>query len=327
MQTNNTIKAERQAHAGLLISALIVGISFPAVGQITEGLPPLSLTAVRFAIAALAVWPLVRRLPGLWPGSRGLALYGVLGLCLASFFGAMFWAAHHASALSMAGMYVSVPAIAYMLGRLLRVEQHSPRLIAILLTGAAGALALIWAESRTTSETFALGYGETVFLLACVGAASFPVLSKFGLQRGYLSPRAEIRTFWSLLIGSCAIASIALFTENPAELVSMNTRDFLIVTYLATFSSAFTFWLSQRATAVLTPGAITAYSYTAPFVSMLLLFISEPQQMGLRWLPGSLLVTLAIALLLSLDRPRRQITARDTQPPVPGAKTGAAYCN
>ncbi|MCT7376859.1 hypothetical protein [Chelativorans salis] len=39
----------------MLLWALIVGLSFPAVALMSEGLPPLFLTALRFAIAALAL--------------------------------------------------------------------------------------------------------------------------------------------------------------------------------------------------------------------------------------------------------------------------------
>ena len=38
-----------------------------------------------------------------------------------------------------------------------------------------------------------------------------------------------------------------------------------------------------------------------PFVSMLLLFFDQPARMGWHWLPGSLLVILAIGLLLRRD--------------------------
>jgi drug/metabolite transporter (DMT)-like permease len=57
----------------------------------------------------------------------------------------------------------------------------------------------------------------------------------------------------------------------------------------------------QRAAAVLTPAAVTAYSYAPPFVSMLLLFITQPRSISWRWLPGALLVLLAMALLLRRD--------------------------
>ena len=52
---------------------------------------------------------------------------------------------------------------------------------------------------------------------------------------------------------------------------------------------------------MLTPAAVTAYSYLVPFVSMLLLFMSQPHRIGWHWLPGSLFVLLSITLLLRRD--------------------------
>jgi drug/metabolite transporter (DMT)-like permease len=72
------------------------------------------------------------------------------------------------------------------------------------------------------------------------------------------------------------------------------------------FSSGVTFWLTQRATAILTPAAVTGYSYLVPFVSMLLLLVNQPQRIGWHWLPGSLMVVLAIALLLKRDADNRR---------------------
>ena len=70
----------------------------------------------------------------------------------------------------------------------------------------------------------------------------------------------------------------------------MTQLDVVLLIYLGMFSSGMTFWLTQRATAVLTPGAVTAYSYLVPFVSMLLLFIDQSERIGWHWLPGSLMV-------------------------------------
>lgn len=67
-----------------------------------------------------------------------------------------------------------------------------------------------------------------------------------------------------------------------------------------------TFWLTQKATAVLTPAAVTGYSYLVPFVSMLLLFIEQPQRIDWHWLPGSQLVVVAIVLLLKRDAANRR---------------------
>ena len=301
-----TASSRRRAHKGMLLWALIVGLSFPAVGLLSEGMPPLLLTAIRFVIAALAIWPLVWRTPSRWPSLPGLMLYTIMGLSLAVFFGTMFWAAHRTSALSMATLYIGVPMLAYYLGRLFGVEQRAILLLGILVTGAAGALGLAWAEAGGRLGEFQFGLAEAAFFVGCTGSALYPVLSKFGLNRGWLSQRAEVRTFWSLLVGSVIVGTLGLIFEVPQRLTNLSLMDALLLTYLGVFSSSLTFWLTQKATSTLTPGAVTAYSYLVPFVSMLLLFIDQPQRMGWQWLPGSLLVVAAIALLLNRDIVNRQ---------------------
>ncbi len=285
----------------MLLWAALVGLSFPAVGLMRE-LPPLSLTALRFAIACAGLYWLARRSPAFLPAPRVLPLYGLMGLCLAGFFGAMFWAAHHATALAMSTLYVSVPLLAYLLGLGFGVERLTWRLPAILALGAAGALSLAFAESLGRGVELRFGRGEAVFFLGCVSSALYPVLSKWGLATGRLAESAAVRTFWSLGVGGGLIGALGLAIEPVTRLATMRLGDILLLVYLGLFSSALTFWLLQRATAVLTPGAVTAYGYLVPFVSMLLLFIETPARLGWEWLPGSALVITAIALLLHRDR-------------------------
>jgi drug/metabolite transporter (DMT)-like permease len=293
-----------RAHLGMLLWALIVGLSFPVVGLMSEGLPPLLLTALRFTVAAIAFLPLVWRAPDWLPGLPGLALYAVMGLSQVAFFGAMFWAAHRTTALSMAVLYVSVPLLAYCLGLAFRVEQPRGRLLGILALGAAGALGLVWAQSGGRLDKLQFGVAEAVYFAGCVASALYPVLSKWGLARNWLSGRAALRTFWSLVIGAVLVAALGLIEETPQALARMTLFDVSLLVYLGLFSSGVTFWLMQRAAAALTPGAATAYTYLTPFVSMLLIFAADPQRISWHWLPGVLMVVLAVGLLIRRDADR-----------------------
>ncbi|WP_372611286.1 DMT family transporter [Halomonas sp.] len=292
--------ARRLAHLGMVLWAILVGLSFPAVGLMSE-LPPFLLTSLRFAIACAGLWWLARRSPSFLPPWRVLPLYALMGLCLAGFFGAMFWAAHLATALSMATLFVTVPLLAFLLGLGFRVEQLSWRLPAILALGAVGALGLAFAESFQRGGQIRFGIGEAVFFLGCLSTALYPVLSKWGLASGRLPDSAAVRTFWSLGLGGILIGLLGLAIEPVSRLAAMTGRDVLLLVYLGLFSSALTFWLMQRATSALTPGAVTAYGYLVPFVSMLLLFIQSPERLGWVWLPGSLLVVIAMGLLVRRD--------------------------
>ncbi|SEN48767.1 DMT family transporter [Halomonas caseinilytica] len=290
----------RTAHLGMLLWAALVGLSFPAVG-LMSALPPMLLTALRFAIACLGLWPLAYRAEGFALTRRALPVYVLMGLCLAGFFGAMFWAAHHATALSMATLYVTVPLLAYGLGLGFRVERLAWRLPAILALGAVGALALAYAEALVRGGQIRFGMGEAVFFVGCLCSAFYPVLSKWGLNAGRLPASAAVRTFWSLGLGGILIGALGVAMEPVSRFSAMVWSDALLLVYLGLFSSALTFWLMQRATLVLTPGAITAYGYLVPFVSMLVLFLRVPRSLDWAWLPGSLMVLVAIALLLRHD--------------------------
>ena len=300
----------RGAHLGMLLWALIVGTSFPAVGLLSDGLPPLLLTAIRFAIAAIAMLPMAWRAGPAVPNLHGVLLYAVLGFCLAGFFGTMFWAAHRVTALSMSALSVSMPLLAYGFGRVLGLEARAHRFLAILALGMLGALALTVAQGGGDVAQLQFGWGEVAFFVGCIALALYPVVSKWGLARAILSPDAAVRTFWSLAVGGILIAIAGFVAEPVAAISQMRFGDVLLIAYLGVFSSGATFWLMQRGTGALTPGTVTAYSYLVPFVSMLVLFVTRPEVIGLQWLPGSLLVITAIALLSRNVAEQPEVPAR-----------------
>lgn len=302
VETPNAINA----HLGMLAWAVIVGLSFPAVHLLSSDLPPVLLTAMRFAVAALAIWPLVRRKTDRWPRLSGLVLYTAMGLCLGGFFAIMFWAAHRVTALSMATLYVTVPIMTYCIGRSLGVERPATGLLAALILGAIGALGLAWAQADGRLGGLRFGINEGVYFTGCVVSAIYPVLSKWGLNKGLLSPLALVRSFWSFLTGGLLIGLAGLIWEGPQALAALTLTDALVVIYLGAISTAVTAWLLQRAIAALTPGAATAYKYLTPFVAMILLLIREPEHIGWRWLPGCLLVVCTVVILLRREDMNRR---------------------
>jgi len=289
------------AHLSLMLWAVIVGLSFPAVSMLTDGLPPILLTALRFAFAIMFLAPFMYKKTNIMPSRKGFVLYILMALCLTVFFSGMFWAANIASSLSMATLYVSVPLLAYMLGRIFSVEKTDVKMLLTLVIGAFGALLLAFVDSGRKYGSVHFGMGEAVFFIGCIASALYPVLTKLGLKKGVLSESSLIRTFWSLFLGSILMLIFGVFLESPTSLLRMNLTDFILIVYLGIFSSGVTFWLQQKATSTLTPAAVTAYSYLVPFVSMVLLFVQIPAELSLKWLPGSLLVIFAIICLLSYD--------------------------
>tara|TARA_R110001599_G_scaffold149429_1_gene333293 strand:- start:347 stop:1267 length:921 start_codon:yes stop_codon:yes gene_type:complete len=293
-----------QAHAGLLLRSLIVGLSFPIVTLLSPGLPLNFVTAIRFLVALIALLPFIPWEEAVFKLSLpALGLYWLMGLCLAAFFGTMFWIAPRVSSVSMASLFVCVPLFTFLLSAVFRIERFNFKMLGLLLIGGLGALLLVRVEAN--SSEFYLGAEELAYLLGCGGMALYPVLSKWGLQRGWLVKNAAVRSAWGLLAGSISMAALGLILESPKDLGQMNFRDVLVLLYLGVFSSSLTFWLSQRAMLVLNPSEIVAYTYLVPLVSMLFLFVENPTLIGVDQLLGVVLVLFCTASLLNRNRAQK----------------------
>lgn len=294
------------AHLGLLLRAAILGVSFNAVDQTSTGLPPLLLTALRFAIAAMALLPFLKRGEGRHPPRRAVLLYAMLGACQAGFFGAMFWSAHRTSPLMMASLYAGVPLLTYGLGLAAGVEKRSLALPAILSLGAAGALCLAFAQAHHRSAEVHAGAADSVFVAGCIALSLYAVLTRWGLNTRLLPTDAIARTLWSLLAGGVLVGLVGLVAEEPQALTHLNGRDVLLLFYLGVLSTGGTFWLMQRAAATLSPAAASAYSYAPPLVSLLLQIVARPQMPSWGTDFGAAAIVTAMCLLLWRDgRARR----------------------
>lgn len=290
-----------QAHAGLLLRSLVVGLSFPIITLLSPGLPLNFVTALRFLVALIALLPFIPKdAEVLKLGLPALGLYWLMGMCLAAFFGTMFWVAPQVSPVSMASLFVCVPLFTFLLSAVFRVERVNLQKLGLLLIGGLGAQLLVRVEAG--SSGFYLGAEELTYLLGCGGMALYPVLSKWGLKRGWLVKNATVRSAWGLLTASISMAVLGLILESPADLGQINFRDILVLLYLGVLSSSLTFWLSQRAMLVLNPSEIVAYTYLVPLVSMLLLFMEDPTRIGSSQLLGVVLVLFCTISLLNRSR-------------------------
>jgi len=304
------------AHGGMLLRTLIVGLSFPLVTTLSAGLPLNLLTALRFFVALLALLPfLPRRADTRHSALSGYVLYWLMGACLAAFFATQFWVAQSISSVSMASLFVSAPLFTFAICWAFGLERIELRLLSLLIAGAIGALLLVRVEA--SAGAFRIGGSEAAYLLGCVALALHPVLSNWGLRKGWLASDAATRSAWSLLTASALMTVLGLFMESPADLLRMADKDLLILAYLGVFSSGLTFWLSQRAVPVLSPTEIMAYSYLVPLVSLFLLLLNDPMRLSWHWLPGIILVLYCTGSLLS----RGRVEAAQT-----GHKPAAAPC-
>ncbi|SEG75207.1 DMT family transporter [Marinobacterium lutimaris] len=282
------------AHLMMLLWALLVGGSFPLAATFDRDLSPLWLTVVRFFIAAALMLPWVIRQPGWLPNTaKAWGGYTLLGVFLAVFFGTQFAALNLTSALSVAALFVTLPAIAWLLARLAGIERSGIGRLLVLLVGAAGALGLNLQGRAGSFSGF--GLGEWLFLAGCACSAAYSVSSRVLVLRDWLPANPLLATFWSLLIGALLMMLLAQVEGGDSERFwqLLGLRDIAVLGLLALFASFMTFWILQSAMQVLMPSSVAAYSYLTPLVSLALaLYAGSADLNPLTWISlGLLLVT------------------------------------
>ncbi len=258
------------AHLLMLLWVLLVGGSFPLAATLDDGLSPFWLTVVRFFLAAVLMLPWVLRRAGWLSRSwRSWLGYGLLGFCLAAFFASQFIALNLTSSLSVASLFVSLPALTWLLASLAGIERSGWTRLLVLLVGAMGALGLVLRGSTTAAG---FGVGEWLFLGGCFCSALYTVASRGLVVRGWLPADPLLLTFWSLAIGALLLVPPALLQQEGVRALTAlwDLHTLAVLLALALFASFLTFWILQRTVQQLVPSTVAAYCYLTPLVSLLL---------------------------------------------------------
>jgi drug/metabolite transporter (DMT)-like permease len=177
-RSRSTPPTQHHADLALLLATLIMGATYPLIHAVTQFYPPLSLTALRFGLAALAMAPL------LWPGRsaraatlgwrgwrRAIGLGGLLYLDLTA-----LTLGFQQTTVARGGFFFSlcvvlVPVLAFPILR----QRPQPGALVGLALAVVGLLILAGSERRGLLES-SLNRGDVLMLLAAVAAALRMVL-------------------------------------------------------------------------------------------------------------------------------------------------------
>lgn len=286
--------AER-GHLAMLTFATLVAGSFSFGSMIANKIDPVALTAARFAIAASVIGALAALGPGIKRENfRSPWRYVVLGALFASYFTLMFEGLKTAPPVSAAAVFTLTPFMSAFFGWVLMRQVTTPRMALALTVGAFGALWVIFRADMSAVMAFEVGRGEVVYFIGCIAHAAFtPLLKK--LNRGEPALVANFGVMAGMVILLLGYGGTGVFEENWAAL---GLVDWLIILYLAIFTSAVTFLLLRYASQNLPSAKVMAYTYLIPSFVML-----SEIALGNGWPPAMTIVGVimtAVALLLLL---------------------------
>lgn len=249
------------AHLQMLGFTALLGGSFIASATISNALPPMVITWMRYAIASLLFIVLLAG-QGLLklPHYRDLGRYTLISLPPLVYFACMIFSLQTTSALNSSALYTTVPLMSLIMSMLLLNAKSTWAVLIALLLGISGALLIIFKGDLSQLLQLSLMPSDYLFLFGCLGMALNPIVVK-KLHRG---EHALVLTGWSLMCATLLLTAVVAYQLPDIEWRNINLTTWSGVLYLATFATALSFFLFQKACIVLSPAKISGYVYLIP---------------------------------------------------------------
>lgn len=214
--------------AAFLLATVLFGTAFPAIEAGLRHVPPVTLAAARYALAAPCLFAFVALADRDWrltgPADRRAALVG--GVLMVAGNGVAFVGQQSTTGGVAAILYGVVPVLTVALSRAWLESSFSRRELAGVLVGFVG---VVLVATPTRGPLLANGGGE---LLVCVAAASVATGTVGVRALDHDLPPTALAA-WSMLVGAVVLAAAALLLGEHRLGVAVTPASAFVVAYLA----------------------------------------------------------------------------------------------
>ncbi|MCV2866305.1 DMT family transporter [Albidovulum sediminicola] len=287
------------SHAAMLIVSALVAGSFSLGAMAAPHMAPIALTAVRFVVAAVALWAFlrVRREEAPARAYRAVWRYVVLGGLFSLYFVLMFEGLRTAAPVSASAVYATTPLVTAGFGLLLLRQRPTPRSFVAMSIAALGALWVVFRADIAALLAFRLGRGEAVYFLGCVAHSLYIPLIRM-LNRGETALVFTLGTVMGATLALIAAGLPALIATNWAALPPI---VWVTIVYTALFATATSFALTQFASLRIPAANVMAYTYLVPVWVIAWEFALGAGGAPAMILPGIGLIVIALLAMLGED--------------------------
>ena len=312
---------------GLVVVALVIvyvvwGSTYLAIRIVVEEAPPLTSMGLRYGTAALLLGTVLVFRGGLrrLRITRRQALgAGFLGLMLPVLGNGMVSVAENLGAPSgVTALLIAIAPLIIVVFRL--AEGDRPRALTLLgvVAGFVGLAGLVLAGS-SGEQGFPLGAGMLVLF-----ASSCWAFGSYMQPRLHLPEDVFVTTVYEMLLGGAMLVALGVVSGERFT-AAYDTRTWVALAYLVVFGSVVAFtsyvWLLANAPISL----VATYAYVNPVVAVLLGWAVLREAVTPAVLVGGGVVVLAVALVITAERPRRarEAAAAPSGEPRPGLEDEA----
>lgn len=290
-----TGKQKILGHLALILFASLIAGSFSLGGMAASHIEPAALNAVRFLIGASFIGIACHFfLPG------GLVVppdpwrFLVLGAPMALYFVTMFIALQTTTPVATGAVFTLGPFMAAGFGYLILGQKSKPLVLFALGVGAIGSVWVIFRGDLNAIINFQVGRGELIFFFGCIGHAIYAPMIK-RLNRG---EPLMLFTFWTVA-ATCLFIAIYGFSDILAtDWPNVPLFVWGVIGYLATFTTAVTFYLIQFASLRLPAAKVLAYAYLTPVFVIVLEGLAGHGWTSVSVLIGSIVIVMGLVILV-----------------------------
>ncbi|MEW5932612.1 MAG: DMT family transporter [Bacillota bacterium] len=298
----------RKCLLALLGAVLIWGSTFVATKDALHAFPPLTLAALRFALALVLIWPLYARSRHRSPAlPLGVAvLLGFFGVFL--YFALQNWALLYCRAGTASLILASIPALTALGSRFFLSERIGPLRVTGILASMAGVAVLVRCENSTPAaglsgaNTTLAGVAVNPGGLLLIGAAlAWAVYTVLGRR---LSPSHHpiLITFQTTLWGLVFLLPFALAEQQPHYL-SVGRESWIVLLYLGAVASALPIFLWNYALKTFPASEAGIYLNLVPVVATTMGALLLGERFSLTEVLAGLLVIAGVVLA---QRPKQR---------------------
>ena len=296
---------------GLVVAALVIvyivwGSTYLAIRIVVEEAPPLTSMGLRYMTAAVVLGAVLATRGGLRRlrvNAREALGAAFLGLMLPVLGNGMVSVAEDRGATSgVTALLIAIAPLIIVVFRVVEGDRPSPLTLVGVLLGFAGLTVLVLL-GRGGAEGF--GVGPALIVLFASTCWAF---GSYVQPRLWLPQDVFVTTVYEMLFGGMMLVTLG-FLWGERFTASYDTRTWVALAYLVVFGSVIAFtayvWLIANAPI----SFVATYAYVNPVVAVFLgwWILSEPVTAAV--LLGGGVVVLAVALVITAERPSKRVEA------------------
>lgn len=286
---------------------MVWGVNFPLIKIALEVVPPLAFNALRFPMAALALWLLLRSL-GIRRSMRradvlGIVSLGILGNVV--YQGLFIFGVARTTAGNASLLLATSPAWTVVLSSLTGQERVPRAVWGGVLATLLGMVLVVAGGAGMSFQRSTLG-GDLLMMLAAVAWAAYTVGSRPLVQRYGAMPL----TAWTLWIGTVGVVAIGLPSLREVDLAAIDPGVWGIVVYAGVLSISVAYALWNRGVRRLGNSRTAVYSNLVPVVALLTAWIALGERPTALQVAGAAVILWGLRLTRVRKEPRPARTAK-----------------